>query len=302
MWDEFVDSSKNGTFLFKRDYMEYHSDRFQDMSLIYYDDKGDICGLFPASVSDKIVNSHGGLTYGGLVLGRGSHGYESLQMFELLKTCLRDRGIRVLIYKPVPHIYHALPAEEDLYALFRNGATLKVRNLATVIDLNTNIKSSRLIKRAAKCSLRWGISVHEVDAVDSFWEIIVNDRWERHKVHPVHRAGELNYLKSKFPDNIRFFVAKDMTDTVLGCAVIYLDRGVIHLQYAAATPEGKQKYATDIIYHAVIFDRLTGNRYFDFGTSNDDGGYYLNEGMVRHKEEFGGRAVIYDTYELCLNN
>lgn len=282
--------------------MEYHSDRFEDMSLVYYDDNGDVYGLFPASVSGDTVKSHGGLTYGGLVMGRECAGYKPLEMFELLKEYLRNKGIRTLIYKPVPHIYHILPAEEDLYALFRCGATLKARNLASVIDLTIMNKSSRLVKRAAKRSQRWGIGVEEVETVDSFWEIIVNDRWERHKIRPVHVADELNSLKSKFPGNIRFFVAKDSAGSVLGGAVIYLDRGVIHLQYAAATHEGKRKYATDIIYHAVIFNLLAGNRYFDFGTSNEDDGHYLNEGMVRHKEEFGGKSVVYDTYELMLDN
>ena len=32
LWDQFVDESKNGTFMLKRDYIEYHSDRFEDYS------------------------------------------------------------------------------------------------------------------------------------------------------------------------------------------------------------------------------------------------------------------------------
>ena len=31
-WDSFIDMSKNATFLFKRDFMDYHSSRFQDSS------------------------------------------------------------------------------------------------------------------------------------------------------------------------------------------------------------------------------------------------------------------------------
>ena len=34
-WDAFVKTSKNGTFLFMRDYMEYHNDRFIDYSLLF---------------------------------------------------------------------------------------------------------------------------------------------------------------------------------------------------------------------------------------------------------------------------
>ena len=46
-WDNFVSAAKNGVFLFYRDYMEYHSDRFQDHSLLFFND-GRLVGLFPA--------------------------------------------------------------------------------------------------------------------------------------------------------------------------------------------------------------------------------------------------------------
>ena len=38
-------------------------------------------------------------------------------------------------------------------------------------------------------------------------------------------------------------------------------------------------------------------RYLDFGTSNEQGGLVLNEGLIAHKEGYGGRTVCYDTYE-----
>ena len=35
-WNKFIAKSKNGTFLFDRNYMDYHSDRFHDYSLLFY--------------------------------------------------------------------------------------------------------------------------------------------------------------------------------------------------------------------------------------------------------------------------
>src|SRR2546422_7305996 len=66
-WDNFVLGSKNGTFLFLRDYMDYHRDRFVDHSLVVSLDDGTPLSLLPANrVADTLV-SHGGLTYGGVV-------------------------------------------------------------------------------------------------------------------------------------------------------------------------------------------------------------------------------------------
>src|SRR2546421_2123011 len=66
-WDAFVGQSKNGTFLFLRDYMDYHRARFEDHSLVARDDDGRIAALLPANVRDRLLFSHAGLTYGGFV-------------------------------------------------------------------------------------------------------------------------------------------------------------------------------------------------------------------------------------------
>lgn len=314
-WDAFVDKSKNGTFLLKRDYMEYHSDRFKDHSFVFVDDDGKFTALLPANIEGDVLYSHKGLTYGGLIMSDRTSGGEPLEMFALLKERLSELGIRKLVYKAIPHIYHRQPAEEDLYALFRFGATLSVRNLSTAIEMWEPMRSSRLGKRALKRQRQNDIVVEEVDSVSSFWDIIVEDRRVRHNVRPVHTADELNYLKSKFPENIRIYIAtvpasQDESGAVdagiasarkiVGGAVIYLDKGVIHLQYAACTPVGKDLYATDVIYHELIFNIFPQSRYFDFGISNEDAGRYLNQGMVAHKEEFGGRSVVYDIYEMDI--
>jgi hypothetical protein len=299
-WDSFVRSSKNGTFLFCRDYMEYHSDRFTDCSYLFTNESGKITALFPASLHGNEVRSHGGLTYGGLVMSNttSAAGYNSpLTMLPMLINELKSQGISRLIYKPVPHIYHRQPADEDLYALFRLNARLVVRNLASVISLNNPIKSSRLGKRAVKRAATFGITVEPTDCAADFWQIIVDDRRVRHNTTPVHTGAELQLLRDRFPNDIRFYIARQ-GNTILAGAVIYICNNVLHLQYAAATEAGKECYAVDAIYHHLIFDEFTEATYFDFGTSNEDAGRYLNEGMVHHKEEFGARSVIYDSYQI----
>ena len=48
-WDDFVKVSKNGTFLFLRAYMDYHSDRFLDHSLMFYNEKNKLIAVLPAN-------------------------------------------------------------------------------------------------------------------------------------------------------------------------------------------------------------------------------------------------------------
>lgn len=298
-WDEFVKASKNGTFLLLRAYMDYHSERFKDCSLTVRDDRDRLMALLPASAHGEEVRSHGGLTYGGLVMGYDFTAVAATEVMDGICRHYAGQGFKTLLYKPIPHIYHKYPAEEDLYALFRQGGQVKVRNLATVISMTDPIKSSRLGKRAAKRMKASGIRVREVKDVSLFWEIITTDRRERHNTTPVHTLEEMSRLHSLLPEYIKLYVAENDTEILAG-AVIFDTGEVLHLQYAAATAKGKLLYAVDAIYHEVVLNLRADAKWFDFGTSNERDGLYLNSGMVAHKEEFGGRSVVYDTYTIRL--
>jgi hypothetical protein len=48
IWNDFVAQAKNATFLFHRDFMEYHKDRFEDFSLLVYQDEK-LISILPAN-------------------------------------------------------------------------------------------------------------------------------------------------------------------------------------------------------------------------------------------------------------
>ena len=297
-WDDFVGKSKNGTFLFMRHYMDYHADRFADHSLMFYQE-GKLVALLPANEADSVLYSHQGLTYGGFILSVHNSAVQVLALMDILLQYLREHDFVRLVYKCIPHIYHRYPAEEDLYALFRKEARLMVRNLATVVPTKKMMKSSRL-KRAKKRAEKESLRVEECGDAAIFWKIIEDDRWEQHGVKPLHTKEEMNLLHGYFPENIRFFLVKDAFENIFAGSVIYDSNIVTHLQYAAATREGKDIYATDVLYYELINSLFPENEYFDFGTSNENAGWYLNFGMSAHKEEFGGRGIAYDIYEINI--
>ena len=159
-WDDFVENSKNGTFMLKRDYMDYHSDRFKDCSLLFYEDDK-LIAILPASLHGTELRSHGGLTYGGIVSNKRMTTQKMLDVFDVLRDSLRKNGVNSLIYKRIPSVYHLYPSDEDLYALFRNGAKLVRRDISTAVLLEDKIKFSDLRKRGAKKALKRGLTVKE---------------------------------------------------------------------------------------------------------------------------------------------
>ena len=299
-WDAFVATAKNATFLFMRGYMDYHSDRFNDHSLMFYDDNR-LYALLPANISGDTLYSHQGLTYGGILLGEKASTPTTLSLFDVLNEYLRNIGVRHVVYKPVPHVYHTLPAEEDLYALYwRCKARVTKRDIGTMLELGNSPRWARLRRRGVKHAQEAGITVREDDNLEAFWKVLEQNLWDCHGVKPVHTVEEMRLLKSRFPENIRLYNAY-LGDALVGGILLYIYKNVVHAQYSSATPEGKHMGALDIIYDRLLNHDFTEYKYFDWGRSTEGDGHTLNENLIMQKEGFGGRAVIYDTYEYTLS-
>lgn len=295
-WNLLVKASKNGTFLLDRDYMDYHADRFEDFSLMFFEDK-DLIAVLPANVKDGILYSHQGLTYGGLIYDENMKSPKVLEIFALMKDFLKSQQIQKLIYKAIPHIYHSSPAEEDLYALFKNGAKLFRRDLSTTIQQSTKLRFERGRRRCVEDAKKSGLTVKQSQDFDRMYEIMRDILENKYGVKPVHSAAEMKLLYERFPENIHLYGCYQNEEMVSG-ALIFIAKNTIHAQYVYASDEGKNKGANDLMYDFLINEKFCGFEYFDFGISTENGGLFLNENLIKQKEMFGGRAICYDFYEL----
>jgi hypothetical protein len=297
VWDNFIAQSKNGTFLFQRDYMDYHADRFPDFSLIFSREPESVAAVLPASLQGSTLTSHAGLTFGGMISDRHMKTPLMLQIFDSLREYARLVGITRLIYKAVPHIYHLIPAEEDLYALYRHRARLVRRDVSSAIAMSERLTFSKGRKYEIKQAQKHGLEVRRSDDFASFMAIEEQVLSTKYDARPVHTAAEMEMLAGRFPDNIKLFTAA-RNDQVAAGVVIYESTNVAHAQYIAATDEGKQTGALDLIMGYLINDYYAQKKYFDFGISTEDEGRQLNVGLIENKQSFGARAIVHDFYEL----
>lgn len=295
-WDSFIGKSKNGTFLFKRGYMEYHNDRFEDCSLLVYDNKK-LRAVLPANVKDDILQSHGGLTYGGLISDGCMTTETAMEVFSEINKYLLEQGIEKVVYKPTPWIYHTLPAEEDLYAIIQVcGAKLISREISSTVYLPNRPKFSQLRRRCVNKARRNGIIVRESNDIATFWNILNANLEGRYGVSPVHTEKELSLLASRFPDSIKLFMAYD-GEEALGGTLVFVMNEIVHTQYIAASPKGKTVGALDMVFDELINEEFSNYRFLDFGKSTEQHGIWLNKNLIHQKEGFGGRGVCYDVYE-----
>lgn len=296
LWNSFVSKARNATFLFDRNYMDYHADRFDDNSFMFYH-KGKLKAVLPANVAGDTLYSHQGLTYGGLLLDKKATVEDVLECFDSMNSWLRENGISKVVYKALPWIYQQYPSEEDLYALtWKCKAQLISRNIASTIVIDNKLKFAESRKSGIRKALSLNIEVGESNDVDGFWHILEDNLGNRYNAKPVHTASEMKLLMSRFPNNIRLYVAK-MNGEIVGGTLIYVTPQVVHTQYISASVEGKKHGALDLLFDYIINKVYANCRYFDFGKSTEQGGAYLNESLIFQKEGFGGRGVCYDWYQ-----
>lgn len=299
VWDAFVDASKNGTFMLKRGYMDYHSDRFEDYSLMFYKD-GELVALLPSTLHGAELRSHGGLTYGGMLCGYAMKQQIMLDCFAALKIYMREYGMSSLIYKPMPYIYHRYPCQEDLYALWLSEATIIRRDVSTTIEFVENpIKLPKGRKAQIARAKREGFEVVESCDFEMFIALENHVLAKYHQTKAVHTASELKLLHTRFPESIHLYVANHDGHMEAGVLVFEYDN-MVHTQYMASSDLARANGGLDLVI-ATIIDKYKGKKkYIDFGISTEDAGKLLNNGLISQKESFGGRSIVYDFYELKI--
>ena len=181
-WNQFVAESKNGVFLFDRKYMDYHSDRFCDHSLMFYLD-GRLLAVLPAHQSGDTLCSHNGLTYGGLVMSPRLTVVQTMHLFREMNDYLHSQGIRHVSYKAIPWIYHRLSAEEDLYALYHEcHARIVARDFATNIYLSAGLRWERVRRRGIVRARNAGVVVERSNHYEAFWQVLADNLMNKYGV------------------------------------------------------------------------------------------------------------------------
>ena len=298
-WDGFISQVKKKHFFFQRAYMEYHSDKFEDFSLLFFDRKDNLLAVLPANKDDKTLHSHQGLTFGGLLISEKLRTEIVLEIFQELSIFCKLNSIERIFYKCIPYIYHKTPADEDTYALFRFNAKLIRRDISSALYLRVPIRYSKGRKWTVNKAKKQNIKVGKSQEYQAFWKILVESLNSRHQTQPVHKLEEIKMLATRFPKNISLFVAKKKEEIIAG-TVIFENEQVVRTQYLVNTPIGKDIGALDLVIDYLLNEVYQDKKYFDFGTSNEEQGKILNLGLIAQKEGFGARAVVHDFYEWNL--
>lgn len=300
-WNDFIKTTRQKSILFDRNYIDYHQDRFIDYSLLFYSNNK-LLSVLPANKDGSIIYSHQGLTFSGLLYSTAVKSKEIILIVEALLNYLKEMNFSQFIYKPSPHIYNQYFAEEDIYALAKQSSlVLDSIEISTAIAPDSRGSISSIRKRGIAKSIKNGLSVKkDNEHITDFYDILTSVLKITHNTNPVHSLSELNYLINKFPEAIQLWSAFNIKNELVAGCIIYESTTVAHIQYIAASNEGKTLSALDLLFDQVIAYYLNKKIIVEFGKSTENHGKDLNAGLIYQKESFGGFAINYYTYSIHL--
>lgn len=293
--------SENGNFLFHRNFMEYHQDRFKDASVILLDEKDNILALFPANVREDIVYSHQGLTYGGIILKNRKHIREIIRYFYYIADYFKNQNIKQILYKVIPNYISQKPCDSEHFIMKMINAELIKVDTSFVVHLNENIELQERRKRSIKKAEKQNIEIITDNNFELFWkEILEPNLWERYKAKPVHTLQEILLLHQRFPQNILQANAY-LNKKIVAGVTLFIFENTVHCQYISSIDEGRQSGAIDLLFYRLIQQYAQSKKFFSMGTSNNDGND-LNLGVSEYKESFDTKIYAHFHYLLNTNN
>lgn len=302
-WNNFLEISRTNSFLLSRNFMEYHKEKFNDYSLMVFNNEN-VVAIFPANLNNDILESHGGLTYGGFIVSRDEYSKSAIEYFTQLIKFVSENGIAKIKFKQSPSFYSSVSQDEVDYAMFLLDAKLIRVDIAYAIDnsLYTKIQYQERRKRAIKKAEKNNVEIKETTDFSIFWsEILIPNLQSRFGVNPVHSLNEIESLCKNNPNKIRQFEAWQ-NGVLLAGTTVFETPLVAHAQYISASDEGRKNGAIDLLFHHLISNVFNTKKIFDFGIVNENEGRKINMGLLDWKEGFGARAFAHRVYEIETKN
>ncbi len=314
VWDEFIDISNNGTLFHKQSFLNYHIQRkFSDSSLLFYKKKH-LVAVLPAALvqksENKILISHPGASFGGIVLQRRSSFALIQEIVKALDEYLVKQDFFSAILIQSPSIYYLNRDDSLNYILKFNQYSVIENYISHYTNIGStrsiynsiNKRKSRYIKNLLKSNQ---YQIVTSDDFATFYNILLKSKKKFNSI-PTHSLSELNALRQKFHNNIQLLVSKQNNVIVGGVLLFYPTAFSCLVFYNVVDPLFRNsQLATFQLYHAAKQAKNNKCSVLDFGVSHTpekQNPLHPKFSLIRFKEQFGAKGCFRFVYQKNLNN
>jgi lipid II:glycine glycyltransferase (peptidoglycan interpeptide bridge formation enzyme) len=247
-----------------------------------------------------------GVSFGGFLWKKKIDLISYFDIIKSFKEYLLKNKFQNCILKNPPFLYNKIPGEETEYALVKSGFSITNDSITNIIDLEDFEfkKISETKKRSIKKSsgnIKVKILNHNLDRENfkEYYTILLENR-ELKNVNPTHSCEELMYLKNHLGDDIILFAAYVDSKLVAICVLFSINKEIILNFYLAGDDKYKMEGVSEyILFKTIEWSKENGYKYYDIGTSDNDG--RLIEGLFAFKKKFLAHGFLRKTFELNLS-
>ena len=294
-WDEFVYSSKNGNILHTQNFLQYHQERFEDRSVMFFDNSNVLIGLFPANEANKGIISHGGSSYGGLIVGQNNTLDLAFKMFELLVNHFSKA--EYIQFRNSVHIFKSYSSDEVTNAAEAVGFKKAYSEQSSYIEFGQNYVISKNRQEKISRSKKKLTFIADDKSTEEFYKLLSTNLDIKHQSVPTHNLKEIQDLIQRFPNKFTIYAAYYGDIMVAGIWLFELTPCNYHTFYLCQDYNFKKYYSLS----GLIGFLMTGlknkqAKCLSFGISTEKNGEELNEGLYSFKKSFGAEKIQRETY------
>ncbi len=307
LWDEFVESSNNGTMFHLQKFLDYHTPgKFNWHHLLFFE-KGKLAAVLPGTLENGLYESPIGASYGSIV----TRDIKFKTAMEIVSTLLdygKKKGIKEFLLTAAPMIYEDYPNQNLEFAMLWQGFNYQLHYISSAIKLDPQReiipRFQSTVRRNIRKSLRNpDIRVEINERYDEFYPILLKNK-ARHGVKPTHTLEELYRLKELLPDKLKLFMVYLKDKPIAGSLMFYPNKNIALCFYNMLLYEYAQYKPIQRVMYEVVKDATeNGYRYVDIGVSQDtkaENPMTPSMSLIDFKEKFDAKTIMRNTLQIRL--
>ncbi len=304
-WENFVDSSNNGTMFHKQAFLDYHEEgKFKFNCLMFW--RGEqLIAVLPGGLKEATGAywSPVGASYGSIVTNDIAFS-DSLEIIDSFMGYCRDTGIKDAYLIPPPLVYSKNTSQHLEYAMLYRKFDFELHYISHAIDLKFGKDTFKHFSQSARRNIykilrNDKISIRESNDYETFNRILVENK-ARHNVKPTHSLRDMLRLTELMPKNVRLNMVYYEDTPIAGSWLFFCNTKVVLCFYIMMLYEYEHLKPTYLIMNETVRNAVEeGYEWVDIGVSQDTSSpdpMTPSLNLINFKERFFSRGILRSTF------
>jgi hypothetical protein len=306
-WDDFVQSSSNGTMFHLQQFFDYHEPgKFAFDHLIFLE-RGEIVAVLPGQIKNGLFESPIGASYGSIVTKDIKFSF-AMELISVLLDYGRKNNIKEFMLTPAPIIYEDYPNQNLDFAMLWQGFKYDLHYISSAIKLDKEQDIISRFQATVRRNIRKTLKDNDIrveinERYDEFYPILLSNK-ARHDVRPTHSYDDLIKLKKLLPENLKLFMVYYKEKPIGSSLMFYCNKNVALCFYNMLLYDYEYlKPIHRVMYEVVKWSTEHDYRYVDIGVSQDtkaENPMTPSMSLIDFKEKFDAKTIMRNTFYIKL--